>query len=155
TLAVAALDTDSCLVDGELISCDQDGLAVFELLRKGKASAGRIFAPPTVVMNSRRFMHSASLQRIYVYALINCNRKLTRPTPIARAGFVRGADPVLWRKRHKLFGKRFLPIGRRSLAVPALFLICIKARSSGKPALCGKCTCVGVIGFGQASGSRN
>src|SRR5262245_30299882 len=31
--AIAALDVHSCLIDGEAIACDDNGLAVFELIR--------------------------------------------------------------------------------------------------------------------------
>jgi bifunctional non-homologous end joining protein LigD len=33
--AVKALDVRSCLIDGEVVVCDEQGLAVFDLLRRG------------------------------------------------------------------------------------------------------------------------
>jgi ATP-dependent DNA ligase len=33
--ALERLDVKSCLIDGELVVCDEHGLAVFELLRSG------------------------------------------------------------------------------------------------------------------------
>jgi bifunctional non-homologous end joining protein LigD len=38
-LAVAALPARSCLIDGEAIVCDENGLAVFELIRQYSMSA--------------------------------------------------------------------------------------------------------------------
>jgi bifunctional non-homologous end joining protein LigD len=38
-LAVAALPARSCLIDGEAIVCDENGLAVFELIRRQRTSA--------------------------------------------------------------------------------------------------------------------
>jgi ATP-dependent DNA ligase len=43
--AVAALPTRSCLIDGEAIVCDENGLAVFELIRGHGTSES--FAPST------------------------------------------------------------------------------------------------------------
>jgi ATP-dependent DNA ligase len=37
--AVAALPVRSCLIDGEAIVCDENGLAVFELVRRQRANA--------------------------------------------------------------------------------------------------------------------
>ena len=38
-MAVAALPARSCLIDGEAIVCDQNGLAVFDLIRQHRTSA--------------------------------------------------------------------------------------------------------------------
>jgi bifunctional non-homologous end joining protein LigD len=35
TAAIAALKVKSCLIDGEIVICNEKGLAVFELLRRG------------------------------------------------------------------------------------------------------------------------
>jgi hypothetical protein len=37
-MAVGALPVRSCLIDGEAIVCDKNGLAVFELIRGYKAA---------------------------------------------------------------------------------------------------------------------
>jgi ATP-dependent DNA ligase len=42
TLAVTALPTRSCLIDGEAVVCNDDGLAVFELIRRQRTSATAI-----------------------------------------------------------------------------------------------------------------
>jgi len=41
-LAVTALPTRSCLIDGEAVVCNDDGLAVFELIRRQRTSATAI-----------------------------------------------------------------------------------------------------------------
>ena len=41
-LAVAALPTRSCLIDGEAIVCDDNGLAVFDLIRQRRAHANAV-----------------------------------------------------------------------------------------------------------------
>ena len=41
-MAVAALPARSCLIDGEAIVCDQNGLAVFDLIRQHRTSATAI-----------------------------------------------------------------------------------------------------------------
>jgi bifunctional non-homologous end joining protein LigD len=38
-LAAAALPVQSCIIDGEVIACDDDGLAVFELIRNHRTVA--------------------------------------------------------------------------------------------------------------------
>jgi bifunctional non-homologous end joining protein LigD len=38
-LAAAALPVQSCIIDGEVIACDDDGLAVFELIRNYRTVA--------------------------------------------------------------------------------------------------------------------
>jgi bifunctional non-homologous end joining protein LigD len=40
--AVAALPTRSCLIDGEAIVCDENGLAVFELIRGGGSKTSAV-----------------------------------------------------------------------------------------------------------------
>jgi bifunctional non-homologous end joining protein LigD len=46
--AVEQLDIGSCLIDGEIVVCDEQGLAVFDLLRQGsriKRDAHLVVAP--------------------------------------------------------------------------------------------------------------
>jgi bifunctional non-homologous end joining protein LigD len=42
-MAVNALSAKSCLIDGEAIITDDNGLTVFDLLRRGKTSAAAVF----------------------------------------------------------------------------------------------------------------
>jgi bifunctional non-homologous end joining protein LigD len=41
-MAVGKLPVSSCLIDGEAIVCDENGLAVFELIRRHGASASAV-----------------------------------------------------------------------------------------------------------------
>ena len=45
--AVAALPARSCLIDGEAIVTDRNGLAVFDLIRRHRLARRQFFAPST------------------------------------------------------------------------------------------------------------
>jgi ATP-dependent DNA ligase len=52
--AVATLPARSCLTDGEAIVTDQNGLAVFDLIRRHRSSQAAVLAPSTCLSSMVR-----------------------------------------------------------------------------------------------------
>ena len=75
--AVAALPARSCLIDGEAIVCDENGLAVFDLIRGNRTLASAVLCAFDLLE-----LDGKDLRRLPIEARKGTLAKLLRGTPI-------------------------------------------------------------------------